>query len=221
MKLITLSRSLFALLAACAAVGMGVAHAQGRGQAEEMERAQRTARAAEQAEELRKAPHNATPPAAVPVDPANVWVLDLSDGGTVKIQLRPDVAPHHVERIKELTNKGFYNGLYFHRVIDGFMAQGGDPKNDGTGGSDLPDLQQEFNDLPHVRGTVSMARAADDNSANSQFFIMLMPRMQLDHKYTVFGRVISGMQFVDGIAKGEPPAEPTKIVSAHMETAGS
>lgn len=191
----------------------------GKAQADEMARAERAARAAEQAKELEKAGPRVSPPAAVPLDPANVWVLQLSNGGTVRIQLRPDVAPNHVARIKELTGRGFYNGLKFHRVIEGFMAQGGDPKNDGTGGSELPDLQAEFNDLPHVRGTVSMARANDPNSANSQFFIMFLPRMQLDRKYTVLGRVIEGMSYVDAIARGEPPAEPTSIVSARMEAA--
>ena len=151
------------------------------------------------------------------ITPDNVWVLDLADGGHVRILLRPDVAPNHVERIKALTRQGFYNGLTFHRVIDGFMAQGGDPKGDGTGGSQLPDLNQEFNWLPHMRGAVAMARAQDENSANSQFFIMLMPRLQLDHKYTVFGRVISGMNEVDAIPKGEPPANPEKIVRAYIE----
>jgi peptidylprolyl isomerase len=159
--------------------------------------------------------------ATVPVDPVNVWDLTLSNGQKVRIQLRPDIAPSHVERIKTLTNQHFYDGLAFHRVIDGFMAQGGDPKGDGTGGSSLPDLKQEFNWMPHMRGTVSMARAADDNSANSQFFVMLMPRPQLDHKYTVFGRVIEGMGAIDAIAKGEPPAEPTKIVTARMEAASA
>nr|WP_246351996.1 peptidylprolyl isomerase [Sphingobium subterraneum] len=178
-----------------------------------------SARAAEQAKELAKAPKAATPSATVPVDPANVWVLTLSNGGTVRIQLRPDVAPAHVERIKLLTSRGFYNGLKFHRVIEGFMAQGGDPKNDGSGGSTEPDLKAEFNDLPHVRGVVSMARAADENSANSQFFIMFLPRLQLDHKYTVFGRVIEGMPYVDAIERGEPPANPTSIVTARMEAA--
>jgi len=158
--------------------------------------------------------------ATVPVDPANVWDLTLSNGQTVRIQLRPDVAPAHVERIKTLTRQHFYDGLQFHRVIDGFMAQGGDPKGDGTGGSSLPDLTQEFNWLPHMRGTVSMARAQGEDSANSQFFVMLMPRPQLDHKYTVFGRVIEGMGAVDAIAKGEPPAQPTKIVSARIEADG-
>jgi cyclophilin family peptidyl-prolyl cis-trans isomerase len=158
--------------------------------------------------------------ATIPVTPDNVWVLDLSDGGRVRILLRPDVAPSHVERIKTLTRQGFYNGVVFHRVIDGFMAQGGDPKGDGTGGSQLPDLKQEFNWLPHMRGTVSMARAEGENSANSQFFIMLMPRMQLDNKYTVFGRVIDGMGGVDAIPKGEPPAAPAKIVRATIEGDG-
>jgi len=155
--------------------------------------------------------------ASVPVDPQNVWSIELSNGSRVRIQLRPDVAPNTVERIKTLTRQNFYNGLIFHRVIDGFMAQGGDPKGDGTGGSTLPDLQQEFNWLPHMRGTVAMARAESVDSANSQFFIMLMPRMQLDHHYTVFGRVIEGMDGVDAIAKGEPPAQPTKIVRATIE----
>ncbi len=156
--------------------------------------------------------------AMVPATPENVWVLDLSDGGHVRIQLRPDVAPNHVERIKELTRQRFYDGLLFHRVIDGFMAQGGDPKGNGTGGSELPDLKQEFTWLPHMRGTVSMARSEGEDSANSQFYIMLMPRLQLDHKYTVFGRVIGGMDGVDRIAKGEPPETPTRIVRAYIES---
>jgi peptidylprolyl isomerase len=155
--------------------------------------------------------------AMVTPTPDNIWVLDLSDGGRVRILLRPDVAPGSVERIKTLTRQKFYDGLVFHRVIDGFMAQGGDPKGDGTGGSGLPDLKAEFNWLPHMRGTVSMARAQEDDSANSQFYIMLMPRMQLDHKYTVVGRVISGMEGVDAIAKGEPPEAPTKIMRAYIE----
>lgn len=215
-----LTRFLMAL-ALFGVAGTTFAYAQGHSRTEEMEKAQRTMKAAEEAKELQKEATTKTPPAVVPLDPANVWVLDLDDGGSVKIQLRPDVAPNHVARIKELTGRGFYNGLIFHRVIDGFMAQGGDPKGDGTGGSDLPDLQAEFNDLPHVRGAVSMARAADENSANSQFFIMLMPRLQLDRKYTVFGRVIEGMAYVDAIAKGEPPANPTKIVRAYMEQPGN
>ncbi len=183
--------------------------------------AEMAARAEADAKKLRADHANDKPLlATVPVDPGNVWVLDLSDGARVRIQLRPDVAPEHVERIKTLTRQHFYDGLAFHRVIDGFMAQGGDPKGDGTGGSTLPDLKQEFSWLPHMRGSVAMARADNENSANSQFFIMLMPRLQLDHKYTVFGRVIDGMPGVDAIAKGEPPATPTKIVRAYMESDG-
>ena len=156
-------------------------------------------------------------PVPIPaVDPENLLNLDLSTGGRVVIQLRPDVAPNHVERVKTLARRGFYNGLVFHRVIEGFMAQGGDPTGTGTGSSDLPDLAAEFNSLPHVRGTVSAARAADPNSANSQFFIMFAPRFSLDGKYSVFGRVISGMEHVDAIAPGEPPAEPTRIVQASV-----
>lgn len=156
----------------------------------------------------------ATPPATT--DKANLWLLDLSTGGRVTIWLRPDVAPKAVERIKELTRRKFYDGLLFHRVIEGFMAQGGDPKGDGTGGSDLPDLQKEFNYLPHVRGAVSSARAQSEDSANSQFFIMFAPRLQLDQKYTVFGRVIDGMQYVDAIPRGEPPANPARILHAYI-----
>ena len=136
------------------------------------------------------------------------------------VQLRPDKAPNHVARIKQLTRAGFYNGLTFHRVIEGFMAQGGDPKGTGEGGSTLPDLKAEFNDLPHVRGATSMARAESEDSANSQFYIMLMPTLRLDNRYTVFGRVVSGMQFVDAIAKGEPPAEPSRIVKATIQSDG-
>ena len=148
---------------------------------------------------------SALPPAPPPppLTPENTLYLDLSSGGKVAIQLRPDVAPRHVERVKTLARRGFYDGLTFHRVIEGFMAQGGDPKGTGEGGSDLPDLPAEFNALPHVRGAVSMARAADPNSANSQFFIMFAPRMSLDGKYTVFGRVVGGMQYVDAITRGE------------------
>src|SRR3546814_225933 len=154
-------------------------------------------------------------PAASPTDPENIWLLDLSTGGRVKIWLRPDVAPKMVERIKTLTRRHFYDGLTFHRVIEGFMAQAGDPKGDGTGGSDLPDVPAEFNYLPHVRGAVAAARQgsapnADDetrikaeNSANSQFFIVFQPKLQLDKDYTVFGRVIGGMQYVDAIHSGE------------------
>jgi peptidylprolyl isomerase len=155
-------------------------------------------------------------PAAVAADASNRWTIELSNGGTVVVQLRPDAAPLAVERIKTLTRQGFYNGLLFHRVIPGFMAQGGDPKGDGTGGSPLPDVKAEFNTLPHLRGTVAAARAESPDSANSQFYIMFLPRISLDGKYTVFGRVVSGMNFVDQIAPGEPPAEPTRIVRATL-----
>ena len=155
-------------------------------------------------------------PAEVAADLSNRLTLELSNGGAVTIQLRPDAAPLTVERIKTLVRQGFYNGLAFHRVIPGFMAQGGDPKGDGTGGSTLPDLKAEFNSLPHLRGSVSAARASEPDSANSQFYIMFLPRISLDGKYTVFGRVISGMANVDKIAQGEPPAEPTRIVRATL-----
>ena len=157
------------------------------------------------------------PPAEIAADPANRLNLELSNGGKVVIQLRPDFAPNHVRRIQTLASTGFYNGTTFHRVIPGFMAQGGDPTGTGEGDSPLPNLQAEFNDLPHLRGVVSMARTDDENSANSQFFIMLAPTFSLDHKYSGFGRVISGMQFVDTIAPGEPPAQPTKIVRAWLD----
>jgi len=143
--------------------------------------------------------------------PKNLLYLDLP-AGRVVIRMRPDKAPNHVARIKELTRRNFYDGLIFHRVIDGFMAQTGDPTGTGTGGSSLPDLKAEFNDLMHLRGTVSMARTDDPDSANSQFFIMFQPRSSLDDNYTVWGRVVRGMEHVDAIARGEPPAEPTQIV---------
>lgn len=146
----------------------------------------------------------------------NVLYLDLSTGGRVKIVMRPDAAPRHVERVKTLVKQGFYDGTVFHRVIDGFMAQGGDPTGTGQGGSKLPDLTAEFNDLPHVRGAVSMARAQSVDSANSQFFIVLQPVLKLDRTYTVWGRVVSGMEYVDAIARGEPPATPSKIIKASI-----
>ena len=151
---------------------------------------------------LAQTPAPRLPPADVN-DPQNVWVLDLSTGGRVTIWLRPDLAPKMVERVRTLTRQHFYDGLSFHRVIDGFMAQGGDPKGDGTGGSTLPNLPAEFNYLPHVRGAVSAARADAENSANSQFFIVFQPKLALDKKYTVFGRVIDGMQWVDAVERGE------------------
>jgi peptidylprolyl isomerase len=153
-------------------------------------------------------------------DPDNVVVLDLSNGGRVLIRLVPAWAPGHVERIKTLVKQGFYNGIVFHRVIDGFMAQTGDPTGTGSGGSELPDLKAEFNYMPHVRGTVSMARTDQPDTANSQFFIVFYPRFSLDHRYTNFGRVIAGMEFVDGIERGEPPANPTKIVQASLYSEG-
>jgi peptidylprolyl isomerase len=161
-----------------------------------------------------------TRPSAAAIAPAlqpeNTWVLDLTNGGRVTIQLRPDLAPRHVERIKTLSRSGFYNGLAFHRVVEGFMAQGGDPTGTGTGQSELPDLAAEFNELPHLRGAVAMARAQSPDSANSQFYIMFVPRLSMDHEYTVFGRVVSGMNFVDSIERGEPPATPTRIVRASI-----
>ena len=162
------------------------------------------------------AAQTAVPPAPPPLDPENTLLLDLSTGGRVAIQLRPDVAPGHVERVKLLARRGFYDGLTFHRVIEGFMAQGGDPGGDGTGGSELPDLKAEFNGLPHVRGAVAAARTDEPDTANSQFYIMLAPRLILDGKYTVFGRVVSGMSHVDGLNRGEPPVDPSKIVKASI-----
>lgn len=151
----------------------------------------------------------------------NTLLLDLSTGGRVTISLRPDVAPKMVERIKTLTRQHFYDGLVFHRVIDGFMAQGGDPKGDGTGGSPLPNVAAEFNCLPHVRGAVSAARAEDNDSANSQFFIVFQPKLALDKKYTVFGRVVDGMQWVDAVERGEPPANPSRILHAYVLADGA
>ncbi|KRA83428.1 peptidylprolyl isomerase [Altererythrobacter sp. Root672] len=150
------------------------------------------------------------------VDKENILYLDLSNNQRVAIRLVPEWAPHHVERIKQLTRQGFYDGIIFHRVIDGFMAQTGDPTGTGQGGSDLPNLPAEFNRLPHVRGTVSMARAQDKDSANSQFFIVFYPRFSLDKTYTNFGRVIAGMDAVDAIERGEPPEHPTYIVQASI-----
>tara|TARA_B100000787_G_C16072360_1_gene240522 strand:- start:180 stop:719 length:540 start_codon:yes stop_codon:yes gene_type:complete len=154
----------------------------------------------------------------------NIMILKLKDGD-VKIELYADKAPNHVKRIKKLAEEGKYDNVVFHRVIDGFMAQTGDVKfgnssNDdfnirraGTGGSDLPDLKQEFSDLPHQRGTLSMARSQDPNSANSQFFICFKEASFLDRQYTIFGKVIEGMEFVDKIKRGEPASEPDKIIS--------
>lgn len=169
---------------------------------------------------------DAPAPAPAPVstvpapEPDNILVLDLSTGGQVRIQLRPDKAPAHIERIKMLARAGFYDGVIFHRVIEGFMAQTGDPQGTGQGGSPLPDLKAEFNDLPHLRGTVSMARTNEPDTANSQFFIVFTPVLRLDGKYTVFGRVMSGMQYVDLIERGEPPLNPSKVVHAWIGADG-
>ena len=145
---------------------------------------------------------------------AETLTLTLSSGGDVVIRLRPDLAPGHVERIAGLARDGFYDGVVFHRVIPGFMAQGGDPTGRGTGGSDLPDLKAEFSAEPHVRGTCSMARTSNPDSANSQFFICFDDAGFLDGQYTVWGQVESGMEHVDALPVGEPPASPGKIVKA-------
>ncbi len=149
------------------------------------------------------------------MDPENTLILTL-DTGPVTIKLRPDLAPGHVERIKELTREGFYDGVVFHRVIDGFMAQGGDPTGTGTGGSDKPNLKAEFSREPHVRGVCSMARTSAPHSANSQFFICFDDATFLDGQYTVWGEVVEGMEAVDSLPKGEPPRSPGKIVSARV-----
>jgi peptidylprolyl isomerase len=147
-------------------------------------------------------------------DSDNTLTLTLDSGGDVVIRLRPDLAPGHVERIKELAGEGFYDGVVFHRVIPGFMAQGGDPTGTGMGGSKKPDLKAEFNKEPHVRGVCSMARSSNPNSANSQFFICFDDARFLDNQYTAWGEVISGMEHVDALPKGEPPRTPGKIVKA-------
>ena len=159
---------------------------------------------------------SAAAPANVAADPANRLTLELSNGGSVVIQMRPDLAPHHVERVQALVRRGFYNGVGFHRVIPGFMAQGGDPKGSGQGGSELPDLKAEFTNMPVLRGTVAAARTNQPDTANSQFFIMFAPNMAIEGDYTVWGRVIAGMDAVDRIAVGEPPAAPTTIVRAYL-----
>ena len=147
---------------------------------------------------------------------ADTLVMTL-ETGDVKIRLRRDVAPNHVERIQTLADEGFYDGVPFHRVIPGFMAQGGDPTGTGTSGCDKPDLQAEFNDVPHVRGVCSMARTANPHSANSQFFICFDDARFLDRQYTVWGEVIEGMEHIDALPKGEPPREPGKILKFRSE----
>lgn len=146
--------------------------------------------------------------------PENTLLIELKDG-TVKIQMRPDLAPRHVKRIKELAREGFYDGIIFHRVIEGFMAQTGDPKGLGTGGSGK-NIKAEFSKAPHERGVCSMARAMNVDSADSQFFICFNNANFLDGQYSVWGKVIEGMEFVDKIARGEPPANPDKMISVKV-----
>ena len=159
-------------------------------------------------------------------DPENTILVELT-GGTVTIELLPDIAPQHCERMKELARSGQYDNVAFHRVIDGFMAQTGDVKNGnmeagfnlrmaGTGGSDLPDVPAEFSGIPHDRGTLGAARSANPDSANSQFFINFSDNHFLNRQYTVYGRVISGMEHVDAIVRGEPPAEPDRMISVKV-----
>ena len=149
-------------------------------------------------------------------DSAQTLTLTLSTGGDVVIRLRPDLAPGHVERIAGLAREGFYDGVVFHRVIPGFMAQGGDPTGTGTSGSKLPDLKAEFNAEPHTRGVASMARSQNPNSANSQFFIVFDDARFLDRQYTVWGKVIEGMENVDKIKRGEPVRDPDSMVSVKV-----
>ena len=148
-------------------------------------------------------------------DPENTLIMDTTQGKVV-IALRPDLAPQHVERIKTLAREGFYDGIVFHRVIEGFMAQTGCPKGTGTGGSKYPNLPAEFNAEPHVRGVCSMARSQAPNSANSQFFICFDDATFLDKQYTVWGKVVEGMEHIDALPMGEPPRQPGKIVTARV-----
>jgi peptidylprolyl isomerase len=149
--------------------------------------------------------------AAEITDPENTIYLQVEGSGTVTIELLPKIAPNHVERIKTLTREGFYDGIVFHRVIEGFMAQTGDPTGTGMGGSELPDIKAEFSDYNYARGTVGMARSASPDSGNSQFFICYEDCSFLNNQYTVFGQVTEGMEVIDGVARGEPPATPDKI----------
>ena len=162
------------------------------------------------------APANAAPALPAGVDPHNTLVLDTTEGQII-IKLRNDIAPNHAKRLEQLARDGFYNNVPFHRVIAGFMAQTGDGQNgNGTGGSKYPNLKAEFSNLPYVRGTVGMARTNDPNSANSQFFIMFADGAFLNGKYTVVGEVVQGMDVVDKLHKGEPPAVPDKIIRAQV-----
>ena len=161
-----------------------------------------------------KAPAKSKAPAKGKSD-GNTLIMELATG-PVTIKLRPDLAPLHVARIKELASEGFYDGVVFHRVIPGFMAQGGDPTGTGSGGSNKPNLPAEFSREPHVRGVASMARTANPNSANSQFFICFDDATFLDGQYTVWGEVTGGMEHIDALPKGEPPRDPGKIISAKV-----
>ena len=156
--------------------------------------------------------------AAKAADPDNTLVIELSSGGQVLIELFSDVAPKHVARVKELAKAGFYDGIVFHRVIPGFMAQTGDPTGTGTGGSGKANLMAEFNKKPFVRGTVGAARSQNPNSADSQFFICFAPAPHLNGQYTVWGQVIEGMENVDKVAVGEPPANPTKMTKVRLQS---
>ena len=158
---------------------------------------------------------SANPSTAQSLDPENTLVITL-ESGPVTVELLPDVAPQHVARIKELAREGFYDGIVFHRVIDGFMAQTGDPTGTGRGGSSKPDLPAEFSKTPFERGTLGMARTQDPNSANSQFFITFGPTGHLNGQYTVWGRVVDGMEHVDAIAKGEPPRNPDQMITVRV-----
>ena len=149
------------------------------------------------------------------LEPENALLIEL-ESGNVTVELLPDVAPQHVERIKELTREGFYDGIVFHRVIDGFMAQTGDPTGTGRGGSSKPDLPAEFSQTPFERGTIGMARTQNPNSANSQFFITFNPVPHLNGQYTVWGRVVDGMEHVDQITRGEPPRNPDRMVRVRV-----
>ena len=157
----------------------------------------------------------AVPSQALTLDPENTVYLDTKYGRVV-IRLRPDLAPKHVERIKKLTREGFYDGLKFHRVIEGFMAQTGDPLGNGTGNSKYPDVVAEFNHMPFIRGTVGAARSNNPDSANSQFFICFADAQFLNKQYTAWGEVVKGMEFVDKIKRGEPPSNPDKIVKMRI-----
>ena len=158
------------------------------------------------------------PASAQSSDPENTLIVETTKG-TFIIQLRPDLAPNHVARVKELAREGFYNGTPFHRVIDGFMAQGGDPEGTGMGGSSKPNLAAEFTDTNFGRGTIGAARTSDPNSANSQFFICFQDCAFLNSQYTVWGEVVEGMEVVDALEKGEPPANPDQIVNARLASA--